>query len=176
MININFTEQNIVELHNARFNYPIPRIQMRFEALYLKALGFTHQDICRTCRITKATLVKYLRMYINGGIESLKEWNYHGKANNLSGHATSIEEYFRDNPPINSKQAAVEIEKLTGIKRSLTQVKGFLHSIGMKFRKTGAVPKHADTQAKQKEQESFLKKRSSHALQRQRQVKGWYFS
>jgi len=176
MIQIKFTEQDIIKLHNARFNYPNPRIQMRFEALYLKALGLTHQDICRICRITKVTLVKYLKMYGNGGIESLKAWNYHGKVNYLTAHITSIEEYFRKYPPITSKKAAAEIEKLTGIKRSLTQVKEFLHSIGMKFRKTGAVPKHADTQAKQSEQESFLKKKSNQTLQKQESAKGWYFS
>ena len=39
MIQIEFTEQEILELHKIRFNYPIPRVQIRCEALYLKAIG-----------------------------------------------------------------------------------------------------------------------------------------
>jgi transposase len=148
---------------------------LRFEVLYLKAMGIPHSEICRLCQITKATIVKYLKMYIEGGIESLKQWNYRGKVNSLSDHTTTIEEYFRENPPLSSKQAAADIKKLTGISRSVTQVKEFLHSIGMKFRKTGSVPKNADTKEKQKEQESFLKKTLNQTFAQQKQEKGWFF-
>lgn len=175
MINITFSDQDINDLHQNRFEYPHPRIQLRFETLYLKAMGLSHLEICRFCKITKATLSKYLKMYQNGGIDSLKQWNYHGKVNSLSAQSSTIEEYFRSNPPISSKQAASEIEKLTGISRSITQVKAFLHSIGMKFRKVGSVPKNADTESKQKEQETFLKKKSNQPYVQQKQEKGWYF-
>jgi len=176
MIKISFSDQDIALLHKNRFSYPHPRIQMRFDALYLKAMGLSHNEICRLCQITKVTLVKYLKIYLDGGIESLKQWNYHGKVNSLSVYVSTIEDYFKDNPPISSKQAAAEIERLTGICRSLTQVKHFLHSIGMKFRKVGSVPKNADTEEKQKEQEMFLKKTSNQTYKQQRPESRWSFS
>lgn len=175
MINITFSDQDVNDLHFNRFEYPHPRIQLRFEALYLKAMGLSHAEICRYCQITKATLSKYLKMYQTGGIDSLRQWNYHGKVNSLSAQSSTIEEYFRSNPPVSSKQAASEIKKLTGISRSITQVKGFLHSIGMKFCKVGAIPKDADTEEKQKEQETFLKKTSNQPYTQQKQERGWYF-
>jgi transposase len=175
MINLHFSNQDITDLHENRFKYPHPRIQLRFEVLYLKAMGLSHSDICRLCKITRATLVKYLKMYLNGGIDSLKQWNYHGKVNSLSDHTSTIEEYFRSNPPLSSKQAASVIEKLTGISRSITQIKEFLHSIGMKFRKIGSVPKGVDTEEKQREQDLFLKKTSNPTYVQQKLEKGWYF-
>jgi transposase len=175
MIKITFSSQEILELHENRFKYPHPRIQMRFEAIYLKSMGLSHTEICRLCQITKATFVKYLKMYLNGKIDSLKQWNYHGKVNSLSDHVATIEDYFRKNPPLSSKQAAFEIEKLTGVSRSITQVKGFLHAIGMKFRKVGAIPKNANTEEKQKEQDSFLKKTSNQTYAQLKPGNGWYF-
>ncbi len=44
------------------------------EALYLKSQKISHQKICQICRITRATLIKYLKQYQNEGIEGLKKW------------------------------------------------------------------------------------------------------
>lgn len=175
MIKITFSDKDIADLHKNRYNYPHPRIQMRFNALYLKAMRLSHGEICRLCQITKTTLVKYFKMYLNGGIESLKQWNYNGKVNSLAAHSSTIKEYFQENPPISSRKAVADIERLTGVKRSITQIKVFLHSIGMKFRKTGAIPKNSDTKEKRAEQELFLKKKSNQTFAQQKLAKGWYF-
>ena len=39
MIQIEFTQADIEQLHYERFHHPHPRVQQRMEALYLKALG-----------------------------------------------------------------------------------------------------------------------------------------
>lgn len=57
-----------------------------------------------------------------------------------------------------STQAAEEIEKMTGIRRSPTQVREFMRRIGMLFRKTGFVPKGTENELKQQEQDEFVKK------------------
>jgi transposase len=44
---------------------------------------------------------------------------------------------------------------LTGIRRSPTQVRAFMHRLGMRYRKTGYVPGKAATPAKQAEQETY---------------------
>jgi uncharacterized protein YneF (UPF0154 family) len=38
----------------------------------------------------------------------------------------SLETYFRDNPPASIKEAQKEIEEITGVKRSETQMREFL--------------------------------------------------
>ena len=59
-------------------------------------------------------------------------------------HKQRIETYFRAHPPATIKQAMATIEKLTGLKRSETQVEKFLKSIGLKCRKVGMLPAKAD--------------------------------
>ena len=44
----------------------------------------------------------------------------------LCNHATSLEAHFKEHPPATIKKAQHEIEALTGIKRSPTQVRNFL--------------------------------------------------
>lgn len=39
---------------------------------------------------------------------------------------SSLEAYFREHPPASIKEAQVMIEEITGLKRSVTQVREFL--------------------------------------------------
>lgn len=57
----------------------------------------------------------------------------------------TIETYFQEHPPRKLGEAQAKIEELTGIKRNPTQIRAFLHRIGMRCRKVGFVPgKRAD--------------------------------
>ena len=76
MITIKFTEDGVEVLKQERFNHPSPKVQLKMEALYLKSKGLMHGQICDICDITRATLASYLKAYIAGGIEELKELNY----------------------------------------------------------------------------------------------------
>ena len=96
-----------------------------------------------------------MKTYLRGGIESLKRLNYQGQASQLNQHQKTIEEYFRENPPRNSAEASSMIEKLTGIKRSPTQIREFMVRMGMKTRKIGYVPRKAANPDKIEEQEQF---------------------
>jgi len=71
MIQIEFSEADIEQLHYERFHHPHPRVQQRAEVVYLKALGYAHQDICRIVRISPKTLCRYLRAYKKGGWKNL---------------------------------------------------------------------------------------------------------
>ena len=157
MIQIDFSEEEIDQLNYERYHYPHPLVQKRMEALYLKSQKLSHQKICQICRISKTTLIVYLKKYQEGGKESLKKLVYQGQASELNQHHITIEEYFQENPPRTATEASAMIEKLTGIKRSPTQVREFMKKIGMKTRKIGYVPGKATNPDKIQEQEEFQK-------------------
>lgn len=102
------------------------------------------------------TVTKILKMYKAGGIEKLKELHYGTNKSDLEAHKLSIEESFKTEPALSIKEAQDRIEKLTGIKRSHTQIRKFLMKLGMKFRKMGYVPSKADPE----KQKDYLKKNS----------------
>jgi len=154
MIKINFTEEEKAALHHERFNHPHPRVQLKMEALYLKSQGLAHKEITHLTGIDENTLRTYLTQYLEGGIERLKEINFYRPTTKLVEYKDSIENYFRENPPATINEAIAKIEELTGIKRSPTQVRKFLKSLGMKPRKVGMIPSKAEPE----EQERFKKK------------------
>jgi transposase len=153
-IGIEFTDKEIEDLRYERFHHPHPRVQMRMEALYLKSKGFANGDICDAVGICPNTLRAYFRLFLAGRVEKLKELNFRRPETELAAHRSSIELFFRENAPAAMKEAAAEIEKLTGIRRSDTQVRKFLKRIGMKRLKVGTVPAKANVEV----QEEFVKK------------------
>jgi transposase len=152
MISIDFTPQDIDALHFERFHHPHPRVQLKMEAVYLKSQGLPHQDICRLTRISENTLRAYLRQFQDGGVERLKQTDWDGPRSELADHRGSLEEHFRKNPPRSTAQAAADIERITGVRRGLTQVRKFLRGMGLRFRKLGMIPAEADAE----EQAEFL--------------------
>jgi len=132
MIRVEFSPEAIENLDYERYHHPSPRVQQKMEVLYLKSTGMTHGEICRLCRISKTTLTTYLRQYLAGGVEGLKESRHKGQPSVLNEHGSTIEAYFKEHPPRNTAEAQAAIERLTGIKRSPTQVRAFMKRIGMK--------------------------------------------
>jgi transposase len=155
MLKIEFTTEDIKKLHYERYHHPHPKVQKKMEVLYLKSQGITHKEICRLSQITKTTLTKYIRQYQSGGIEGLKNLGYTGQSSTLNQHSDSLKEYFKSHPPSTVAEASTVIEKLTGIKRSPTQVRAFLKRIGMRCLKVGFVPGKALEEKKIVEQETY---------------------
>ena len=154
MIKIEFTSADKLALNYERYYHPHPRVQIKMEALWLKSQEISHQTICRLTGISPNTLRSYLQDYLEGGIEKLKEINFNRPTSKLTEHQQKIEDYFRSDPPASINEAIAKIEKITGIRRSPTQIRLFLKKIGMRTLKVGFVPGKADPDV----QDDFKKK------------------
>jgi transposase len=106
-------------------------------------------------RISENTLRSYLRQFQEGGVERLKRLDFAEPTSEMAEHREALEEYFRKNPPRSAGRAAADIERITGVKRGLTQVRKFLTGMGLKCRKPGMIPAKADAA----EQREFLDER-----------------
>jgi transposase len=100
----------------------------------------------------------------------LKEVNFYQPHSELVSHQGTLEEHFRKNLPATIKEAAHEIEELTGITRSETQVRAFLTMMGMKCRQVGMVPAKADPDAQAAYKEALLEPRLADAQAGKRTV------
>lgn len=132
MIRVEFSTEMIDKRDYERYHHPDPKVQKKMEVLYLKSRGLSHKEICRICRISKTTLAAYLKQYRDGGLEGLKQFGYRGQPSALLEHKQSLEAYFKEHLPRTTAEAQAVIEKMTGIRRSPTQVRVFLKRIGMK--------------------------------------------
>ena len=75
--------------------------------------------------VSENTMRDDFALYADGGLDQLKEVNLYRPTSALAAHTTTLEA-TRDHPPATIKEAQHEIETLTGIKRSETQVRTFL--------------------------------------------------
>ena len=156
MIRIDFTDEEIAALNFERYHYPDPRVQKKFEVLWLKCQGLSHETIAQFSGVCARQVQRYFNEYLEGGIERLKQNHYSGSPSELNQHTETLKDYFTKNPPSTVAQAQKAIEDLIGIRRSLTQVREFLKRLGLKRRKVGSAPGKADDPEKQREQREFL--------------------
>lgn len=170
MIRIEFTKEEIEKLHHEHSYNPHPLVRKRCEAVYLKALGYPHQEIGRIVRISQPTLRNYLKTYQEGDLEKLKELNLYCPSSELDKYSDILREEFKKNPPATINQAVERIEQLTGLRRSPTQVRQFLKRLGVKRRKAGHVPAKADPEKQKTFLEEELEPRLEEAKQGKRHV------
>jgi transposase len=153
MLHLTFTQEEIEELHYQRYHHLHPRVQMKMEALLLKAKGLPHHQIASCVGICENTLRAYFKQYQTAGIEALKVLQFHRPTSELEAYHDTIEAYFQEHPATTIPEAVKRIEDLTGLQRSPTQVGIFLKKLGLKRLKTSAVPAKCDVQ----EQAAFKK-------------------
>ena len=125
-IQLQLTPEILKEIYYHRYNHPAPLVQRRMEALWLKGHGLAHAQIAELVGVTENTIRDYFELYQQGGVEKLKELNYFIPESKLNAHIASLEAHFRENPPASIKEAQSEIETITGVKRSETQVAEFM--------------------------------------------------
>jgi len=170
MDQLEFTEQDKAALRYERFHHPHPHVQLKMDTILLRSEGIDIQTICRIADISRSTFYNYLSEYKQGGIDALKVVKFHKPTSELEAHKTTIENYFRANPPATIKEAAAKIKELTGIERKETQVRVFLKKLGMKCRKIGMIPAKADPDVQANFLETKMEPRLEEAKQNKRAV------
>jgi transposase len=72
-----FTEEEQQALHYERFHHPHPRVQQKMEVVWLKSQGLPPHEMARLSGVCENTARTYLAEYRAGGIERLKQLNFH---------------------------------------------------------------------------------------------------
>ena len=69
---VEFTPEILEELNCERYRHPLPIVQRRREALWLKSHGLPHGQIAQLVNISENTLRDSFQLYREGGVERLK--------------------------------------------------------------------------------------------------------
>ena len=121
-----FSPDILAAIGHDRFHHPHPRVQRKMEVLWLKAHALGHADIATLAAVSPRSVQRYLDEFARGGLDRVRRLGWKGKANALDGHRASLEDYFLNNPPRSAGEAQQAIERLTGVRRGLSQVRAFL--------------------------------------------------
>ena len=142
------------KLATLRYSHPNKAVRRRYSILYFKSLNYSHREIEKLADVSSTLITKVLKIYVHGGLEGVADVKHCSRKSDLERYREIIINHFQENPPSSAKEAAAEIYKLTKLQRGETQTKVFLRKIGLKPRKTAAVPAKANIET----QEEFKKK------------------
>lgn len=127
-----FSEHEIEELFHRRHTHPNPRVRMRLEALYLKASGLGTLQVCKLVRISRSTLMLWIRLWEKGGMQKICSFDFKGgKRSALTPHREKIISAFSVSPPLTLDEACARIYQMTGVTRARSSVRDFLIEIGI---------------------------------------------
>lgn len=112
--------------------------------------GIEKERIAKMQCICKKTVKKYIEIYEKDGVNGLLEENPYRPKSDLEPYQDEIKKDLEENPCATINECVERIEKLTGLKRSPTQVTVFMKKMGFKHLKTGQIPSKANP-IKQKE-------------------------
>jgi transposase len=152
-----FSDDELKAIAKDRYEHPHPHVLRKMEVLWLKSHGLPHEQIAKFAGVSLRTVQRYLDEYLEGGLEQVRRCKWRGPKTELLQHEQSIQEYFWDHPPRNTKEAAKVIFEQTGVRRGLTQVRAVLKDhLGLRYRKVAAIPvppkktieEHAQEQAR----------------------------
>ena len=144
------------EIKKIRYEDPRPAVQQKAEALILHAHGLSTKLIAEIIGVWPATIRGYFHQFKESGLEGLIENKVIPRKSEMHDYKDQLLEEFIKNPPTKVSEAKERIFQLTGLERGRTQVRSFLKSLGLKFRKTGVIPAKVDLE----KQEEFKKKLS----------------
>src|SRR3954470_15980658 len=136
-----FSDEDLKALSHGRYHHPHPHVQRKMEVLWLKSHDLPHQQIADLAGVSLRSVQRHLDEYLQGGLKQVRRCKWRGPRTELLRHEQSIQEYFWDHPPRNTKEAAKVILEQTGVRRGLTQVRAFLKDhLGLRYRKVAAIP------------------------------------
>src|ERR687886_423644 len=121
-----FSAEDLAEIRHERYHHPHPRVQRKLEVLWLKSQGLTHAAIAHLADVSPRSVQRYLDEFEQGGLDMVRRLGWPGKRCELDEHHASLEDYFLEHPPRSAREAQEAIERLTGIRRGLSQVRAFL--------------------------------------------------
>ena len=124
-----------------RDHHPDPVVRRKLLVLWAVHLGHTRQQAADLAAVGVATAKRYLIAYRDGGLDALRTRDPGARpASRLADHADASARALTEQPVRTVAEAADRIERLTGLRRGLTQTRMFLAGLGFSWQRTRAVP------------------------------------
>jgi transposase len=140
MQEISLSSEEVSTLNHERFYHPHPQVRRRMTVVWMRAQGRRQLDCAQIAGISERTVRRYIEGYKKNGLNWLREIRCKGQPSRLAPHATTLEAEFKQNPPVTVAAAAARVKELCGVEIRPTQMRAFLHSQDLKWRKIAAIP------------------------------------
>jgi transposase len=135
MYHCTFSEEEQNQIRYQRYHHPDPVVRKRMTILWHKHNGLPHQTIAKLSDAAPNTVTATIRAYLENGLKGVEEHNFYSPESKLAPYRSQLIAHFKMQPPRTLKEAAAEIERLTGLSFTIPHVRTFLLSIGLSRKK-----------------------------------------
>jgi transposase len=137
---VRLTEEQQRVVNEERYSHPNSRVREKMLVLWLLHKGFTRQQAAQVVGVGRATVQRYVAAFREGGLDGLRQWNFHGPVSEMAAYRELIRESFEKQPVSTVAEAGERIFQLTGLRRGPSQVRKFLKDLGLKFQRVRMIP------------------------------------
>jgi transposase len=137
---VQLSEEQQVIVKEEQHSHPSVQIRRRMLVLWALHCGLTREKAAELAGIGLATVARVVVAFRDRGLDGVRQWNVKGPTSELAAYRDLIRASFEKEPVCTVAQAADRIEKLTGLRRNLTQVRKFLKGLGMKWQCIRTIP------------------------------------
>jgi transposase len=120
------TADDLAEMAQDRYHHPVPRVRKRMEVVWLYHPGQAQAACAALAGVSHRSVQRYLDAYRDHGLAGRRRVEWRGPPGELAAHAATLKDDFLQHPPSTVGDAQAAIERLTGVRRGLTQVRRFL--------------------------------------------------
>lgn len=137
---VQLTEAESQIVNEERESHPNRSVRRRMLVLWLLHCGVTREKAADVARVGLTTVERIVKGFREGGLDGVRQWNRSGPTSELNAYRDLIRESFEKEPVRTLAEAADRIEKLTGLRRGLTQIREFMKGLGMTWQCMRAIP------------------------------------
>lgn len=135
MLHCQFTIDEVKEIQHQRYYHSDPLIRKRMTILWHKHNGLSHREIAKLSGAAPNTVTATIRTYLDKGLAGVQERKFYCPTSQLDPYRSRLIAHFSAHPPRTLKEAAAEIEQITGLSFTLSHVRTYLLSLGLSRKK-----------------------------------------
>jgi transposase len=122
------------------------RTKRKLMVIRMHDLHVPHCAIAGTLNISDDTVTNYLKLYEEGGLNALMENKYYQPSSSAEPYFSEIKQSLDQEPVATAKEGADRMEQISGVRLSADQAGRIMKRLGLRYRKTAALPGKADGQ------------------------------
>ena len=138
--------------------------------LWFRCLGRSIVEIAELADCSENTARHAMDLFSEGGVVAVETVQVAAHPSSLEPFREQLVEEFTARPVRSVNEARETVARLTGVALQTDAIREFLYSLGMKWRKVGAVPSKADPDQQEEFKKKDLEPRLDEARRGKRQV------
>lgn len=157
MYDFSLTSEQLSELRLAHGNESYKYAADRIKAVYSLGIGYSVADVASILMLSDETIRNYMKRYKAGGLCSLVQDSYQGRACFLSeAQLMDLSHHLENHTYLDVESIACYVSQAFNVGYSLSGLTQLLHRLGFVYKKAKAIPSKADSHEQRAYLESLL--------------------